>query len=87
MRRIDLDLGAVGDARGGLVGSDHRCQTELACHDRGVAQRSALFHDEAPTTGSNEFTDGPVNAATSTSPGWSWSNASIRSPTTHARPV
>lgn len=40
----------------------------------------------APITGSSEFTYGPVNGATSTSPGSSWSKASIRSRTTHARP-
>ena len=48
---IDFDLGAVGDAGGGSVGADHRCKTELARHDRGVAQRSAFFHHEGADHG------------------------------------
>ncbi|HET9665373.1 MAG TPA: hypothetical protein VFP09_01395 [Desertimonas sp.] len=59
VRGIDLDLGAVGDAGGGSVGADHRCQTELACHGRGVAQRSALFHDESADHGQQRVHRGP----------------------------
>lgn len=48
---VDFDVGAVGDARGGRVGADHRREAELAGHDRGVAQRSAFFHDEGADDG------------------------------------
>ena len=66
--RIDFDVGAMGDAGGRSVGADHRGKTEPR-HDRGVTHRSAFFHHEAPITGSSEFTDGPVNGVTNTSPG------------------
>jgi hypothetical protein len=51
VRGIDLDVGAVGDAGGGLVGADHRCEAELARDDGGVAECSAFFDDEGADDG------------------------------------
>ncbi len=83
---VDFDVGAVRDPGGGAVRTDHRKDAELACDDGPWHIAPPSSTTSAPRTGSNELIHGPVNGATSTSPGSSWSKVSIRSCTTQARP-